>query len=73
MGRVPINDLYSTKKETCKKCRWPLPNNVDNPAYDQESLTSSLPMMGINLTDLNDMRDSYNNGGPVTLTVVLAF
>ncbi|KAA1079658.1 hypothetical protein PGT21_020011 [Puccinia graminis f. sp. tritici] len=51
-------------KNTDGLSRWPLPNNVDNPAYDQENLPSSLPIMGINVTDLNeeffnDIRDSY--------------
>jgi hypothetical protein len=44
--------------------RLPLLKNRDNPAYEQEKLTSSLPIMGINVTDLNeeclnDIRESY--------------
>ncbi|MBW0576231.1 hypothetical protein O181_115946 [Austropuccinia psidii MF-1] len=44
--------------------RWPLPNNIDNPAYVPEEASSQIPIEGISFTDLNttffeEVRNSY--------------
>ncbi|MBW0562073.1 hypothetical protein O181_101788 [Austropuccinia psidii MF-1] len=33
--------------------RWPLPNNIDNPAYVPEESSPQIPIEGISVTDLN--------------------
>ncbi|MBW0496054.1 hypothetical protein O181_035769 [Austropuccinia psidii MF-1] len=33
--------------------RWPLPNNIDNPAYMAEEASPKIPIEGISVTDLN--------------------
>ncbi|MBW0470987.1 hypothetical protein O181_010702 [Austropuccinia psidii MF-1] len=32
--------------------RWPLPNNIDNPAYVPEEASPQIPILGISVTDL---------------------
>ncbi|MBW0549681.1 hypothetical protein O181_089396 [Austropuccinia psidii MF-1] len=44
--------------------RWPLPNNIDNPAYVPEEASPKIPIEGIIVTDLNttffeEVRNSY--------------
>ncbi|MBW0563638.1 hypothetical protein O181_103353 [Austropuccinia psidii MF-1] len=44
--------------------RWPLPNNIDNPAYVPEEASPQIPIEGISFTDLNttlfeEVRNSY--------------
>ncbi|MBW0556461.1 hypothetical protein O181_096176 [Austropuccinia psidii MF-1] len=44
--------------------RWPLPNNIYNPAYVPEEASPQIPIEGISVTDLNtiffeDVRNSY--------------
>ncbi|MBW0567953.1 hypothetical protein O181_107668 [Austropuccinia psidii MF-1] len=44
--------------------RWPLPNNIDNPAYVPEKASPHIPIEGISVTDLNttffeEVRNSY--------------
>ncbi|MBW0544795.1 hypothetical protein O181_084510, partial [Austropuccinia psidii MF-1] len=44
--------------------RWPLPNNIYNPAYAPEEASPQIPIEGISVTDLNttffkEVRDSY--------------
>ncbi|MBW0559090.1 hypothetical protein O181_098805, partial [Austropuccinia psidii MF-1] len=44
--------------------RWPLPNNIDNPAYVPEEASPQIPIEGISVTDLNTtlfevVRNSY--------------
>ncbi|MBW0513046.1 hypothetical protein O181_052761 [Austropuccinia psidii MF-1] len=44
--------------------RWPLPNNIDNPAYFPEEASPQIPIEGISVTDLNttffeEVRNSY--------------
>ncbi|MBW0556000.1 hypothetical protein O181_095715 [Austropuccinia psidii MF-1] len=44
--------------------RWPLPNNIDNPAYVPEDSSPQIPIEGISVTDLNttffeEVRNSY--------------
>ncbi|MBW0570152.1 hypothetical protein O181_109867 [Austropuccinia psidii MF-1] len=44
--------------------RWPLPNNIDNPAYVPEEDSPQIPIEGIIVTDLNTtffegVRNSY--------------
>ncbi|MBW0530100.1 hypothetical protein O181_069815 [Austropuccinia psidii MF-1] len=44
--------------------RWPLPNNIDNPAYVPEEASPQIPMEAISVTDLNttffeEVRNSY--------------
>ncbi|MBW0536207.1 hypothetical protein O181_075922 [Austropuccinia psidii MF-1] len=33
--------------------RWPLPNNIDNPAYVPAAASPQIPIEGISATDLN--------------------
>ncbi|MBW0564509.1 hypothetical protein O181_104224 [Austropuccinia psidii MF-1] len=45
--------------------RWPLPNNIDNPAYVPEEASPQIPIEGISFTDVNttlfeELRSSYN-------------
>ncbi|MBW0534687.1 hypothetical protein O181_074402 [Austropuccinia psidii MF-1] len=44
--------------------RWPLTNNIDNPAYIPEEVSPQIPIEGISVTDLNttffqEVRNSY--------------
>ncbi|MBW0529893.1 hypothetical protein O181_069608 [Austropuccinia psidii MF-1] len=44
--------------------RWPLPNDIDNPAYVPEEASPQIPVEGISVTDLNttlfeEVRNSY--------------
>ncbi|MBW0544624.1 hypothetical protein O181_084339 [Austropuccinia psidii MF-1] len=44
--------------------RWPLPNNIYNPAYVPEEASPQIPIRGISVTDLNttffeEVRNSY--------------
>ncbi|MBW0532853.1 hypothetical protein O181_072568 [Austropuccinia psidii MF-1] len=44
--------------------RWPLPNNIDNPAYVPEEASPQIPIEGVSVTDLNttffeEVRNSY--------------
>ncbi|MBW0579698.1 hypothetical protein O181_119413 [Austropuccinia psidii MF-1] len=44
--------------------RWPLTNNIDNPAYVQEEASPEIPIEGMSVTDLNttffeEVRNSY--------------
>ncbi|MBW0484150.1 hypothetical protein O181_023865 [Austropuccinia psidii MF-1] len=44
--------------------RWPLPNDIDNPAYVPEEASPQIPIEGISVTDLNtplfeEVRNSY--------------
>ncbi|MBW0463632.1 hypothetical protein O181_003347 [Austropuccinia psidii MF-1] len=44
--------------------RWPLPNNIDNPAYVPEEASPQIPIEGISVTDLDttffeEVRNSY--------------
>ncbi|MBW0564907.1 hypothetical protein O181_104622 [Austropuccinia psidii MF-1] len=44
--------------------RWPLPNNIYNPAYVPEEAFPQIPIEGISVTDLNttfleEVRNSY--------------
>ncbi|MBW0566711.1 hypothetical protein O181_106426 [Austropuccinia psidii MF-1] len=44
--------------------RWPLPNNIDNPAYVPEEPSPQIPIEGMSVTDLNttffeEVRNSY--------------
>ncbi|MBW0564194.1 hypothetical protein O181_103909 [Austropuccinia psidii MF-1] len=44
--------------------RWPLPNNIYNPAYGPEEASPQIPIEGISVTDLNttffeEVRNSY--------------
>ncbi|MBW0477213.1 hypothetical protein O181_016928 [Austropuccinia psidii MF-1] len=44
--------------------RWPLPKNIDNPAYVAEGASPQIPIEGISVTDLKttffeEIRDSY--------------
>ncbi|MBW0461584.1 hypothetical protein O181_001299 [Austropuccinia psidii MF-1] len=44
--------------------RWPLPNNIDNTAYEPEEASPQIPITGISVTDLNttffeEVRSSY--------------
>ncbi|MBW0558541.1 hypothetical protein O181_098256 [Austropuccinia psidii MF-1] len=45
--------------------RWPLPNDIDNPAYVPEEASPQIPMEGISVTDLNttffEVRNSYTH------------
>ncbi|MBW0527713.1 hypothetical protein O181_067428 [Austropuccinia psidii MF-1] len=44
--------------------RWPLPDNIDNPAYVPEEASPQITIEGISVTDLNttffeELRNSY--------------
>ncbi|MBW0550597.1 hypothetical protein O181_090312 [Austropuccinia psidii MF-1] len=44
--------------------RWPLPNDIDYPAYVPETISPQIPIEGISVTDLNttpfeEVRNSY--------------
>ncbi|MBW0513434.1 hypothetical protein O181_053149 [Austropuccinia psidii MF-1] len=44
--------------------RWPLPNDIDNPAYVPEEASPQIPIEGISVTDLNitffeEVRNNY--------------
>ncbi|MBW0478262.1 hypothetical protein O181_017977 [Austropuccinia psidii MF-1] len=46
--------------------RWPLPNNIDKPAYVPEEASPQIPIEGINVTDMNtaffeEVRDSHTH------------
>ncbi|MBW0497834.1 hypothetical protein O181_037549 [Austropuccinia psidii MF-1] len=54
----------NTHKNVDGLSRWPLPNNIDNPAYLPEETFPHIPIEGISVTDLNttsfeDVRNSY--------------
>ncbi|MBW0504379.1 hypothetical protein O181_044094 [Austropuccinia psidii MF-1] len=47
--------------------RWPLPNNIDNPAYVPEEASPQMLIEGISLTDMNTtffekVRNRYTKG-----------
>ncbi|MBW0554657.1 hypothetical protein O181_094372 [Austropuccinia psidii MF-1] len=49
---------------TDRLSRWPLSNNIDNPAYVPEEASPQIPIEGISVTDLNttlfeEVRNSY--------------
>ncbi|MBW0565471.1 hypothetical protein O181_105186 [Austropuccinia psidii MF-1] len=54
----------SIHKEADGLRRWPLPNNIDNPAYFPEEASPQIPIEGISVTHLNttfleEVRNSY--------------
>ncbi|MBW0553721.1 hypothetical protein O181_093436 [Austropuccinia psidii MF-1] len=53
-GNMTIAHTYGN---ICKNLdglrRWPLPNNIDNPAYVPEEASPQIPIEGISITDLN--------------------
>ncbi|MBW0592460.1 hypothetical protein O181_132175 [Austropuccinia psidii MF-1] len=54
----------NTHKNADGLSRWPLPNNIDNPAYVPEEASPQIPIEGIGVTDLNttffeEVRHSY--------------
>ncbi|MBW0513086.1 hypothetical protein O181_052801 [Austropuccinia psidii MF-1] len=56
-GDIPINSDGLS--------RWPLPNNIYNPAFVPEESSPQIPIEGISITDLNteffeEVRKSYN-------------
>ncbi|MBW0519337.1 hypothetical protein O181_059052 [Austropuccinia psidii MF-1] len=47
--------------------RWPLKNDIDNPAYVPEEASPQIPIEGISVTDFNatffeEVRNSYTQG-----------
>ncbi|MBW0512895.1 hypothetical protein O181_052610 [Austropuccinia psidii MF-1] len=51
-------------KDTDGLRRWPLPNDIDNPAYVPEEASPQIPIEGISVTELNttffqEVRNSY--------------
>ncbi|MBW0561518.1 hypothetical protein O181_101233 [Austropuccinia psidii MF-1] len=40
-------------KNAYEMSRWPLPNNIDNPAYVPEEASPQIPIEGISVIDLN--------------------
>ncbi|MBW0568712.1 hypothetical protein O181_108427, partial [Austropuccinia psidii MF-1] len=64
-GNMPIvhkdGDIH---KNADGLSRWPLPSNIDNPAYVPEEDSPQIPIEGISVTDLNttffeEVRNSY--------------
>ncbi|MBW0552223.1 hypothetical protein O181_091938 [Austropuccinia psidii MF-1] len=54
----------NTHKNADGLSRWPLPNNIDNPAYVPEEASPQIPIGGISVTDLyttffEEVRHSY--------------
>ncbi|MBW0489711.1 hypothetical protein O181_029426 [Austropuccinia psidii MF-1] len=52
--------------------RWPLPKDIDNPAYVPEKASSQIPIEGISVTDLNttffeELRNSYTQDNNCSL------
>ncbi|MBW0505243.1 hypothetical protein O181_044958 [Austropuccinia psidii MF-1] len=64
-GNVTIAHKYgNTQRNADVLSRWPLPNNVDNPAYAPEETSQQIPIERISITDLNttffeEVRNSY--------------
>ncbi|MBW0529155.1 hypothetical protein O181_068870, partial [Austropuccinia psidii MF-1] len=64
-GNIPIVQKDGNiHKNADRLSRWPLPNNIDNPAYVPEKASPQLPIEGISVTDLNttffkEVRSSY--------------
>ncbi|MBW0524318.1 hypothetical protein O181_064033 [Austropuccinia psidii MF-1] len=55
--------------------RWPLPNNIENPAYVPEESSSQIPIEGISVTDLNTsfFEASYANYPLKTVNTTLQY
>lgn len=57
--------------------RWPLPNTPDNPAYDEEKVEETNPIMHVSITDLDtqffdNIREAYqHNKNTVIITAAL--
>ncbi|MBW0557309.1 hypothetical protein O181_097024 [Austropuccinia psidii MF-1] len=52
--------------------RWPLPNNIDNPAYVPEESSPKIPIEGMGITELNttffeELRNSYTQDENCTI------
>ncbi|MBW0591222.1 hypothetical protein O181_130937 [Austropuccinia psidii MF-1] len=52
-------------KNADRLSRWPLPYNIDNPAYVPEETSPQIPIEGISVTELNttffeEVRNSYD-------------
>ncbi|MBW0516250.1 hypothetical protein O181_055965 [Austropuccinia psidii MF-1] len=64
-GNITIVHKYGNiHKNADGLSRWPLPNNIDNPAYVPEEASPQIPIEGISVKDLNttffeEVRDSY--------------
>ncbi|MBW0474884.1 hypothetical protein O181_014599 [Austropuccinia psidii MF-1] len=64
-GNMTIAHKYGNiNKNADGLSRWPLPNDIDNPAYVQEEASPQIPIEGINVTYLNttlfeELRNSY--------------
>ncbi|MBW0516392.1 hypothetical protein O181_056107 [Austropuccinia psidii MF-1] len=64
-GNMNIAHKYGNiHKDSEGLIRWPLPNNIDNPAYVAEEASSQIPIEGISVTDLKtpffeEVRNSY--------------
>ncbi|MBW0539138.1 hypothetical protein O181_078853 [Austropuccinia psidii MF-1] len=59
-----VHKDWNIHKNTDELRRWPLPNDIDNPAYVPEEPSPQIPIEGISVTDLNttffeEVRDSY--------------
>ncbi|MBW0548064.1 hypothetical protein O181_087779 [Austropuccinia psidii MF-1] len=48
-----VNKDGNIHKHSDGLSRWPLPNNIDNPAYVPEEASPQIPIEGISVTDLN--------------------
>ncbi|MBW0473288.1 hypothetical protein O181_013003 [Austropuccinia psidii MF-1] len=60
-----IHKVGNIHKNADGLSRWPIPNNIDNPAYVPEEASAQIPIEGISVTDLNttffeEVRNSYN-------------
>ncbi|MBW0565434.1 hypothetical protein O181_105149 [Austropuccinia psidii MF-1] len=64
-GNMTIVHKYgNVHKNADGLSRWPLPNDIDNPAYVPEEASPQIPIKGISATDLNttffeEVRNSY--------------
>ncbi|MBW0460634.1 hypothetical protein O181_000349 [Austropuccinia psidii MF-1] len=59
-----VHEDSKIHKNVDELSRWPLPNNIDNPAYVPEEASPQIPIDGISVTDmkttfLEEVRNSY--------------
>ncbi|MBW0534191.1 hypothetical protein O181_073906 [Austropuccinia psidii MF-1] len=59
-----VHEEGNIHKNADGRRRWPLPNNINNPAYVPEEASPQIPIEGISVTDLNttffvEVRNSY--------------
>ncbi|MBW0467269.1 hypothetical protein O181_006984 [Austropuccinia psidii MF-1] len=56
-----VHNHENTHKNADRLHRWPLPNNIDNPAYVPEEAAPQIPIEGSSVTNLHKTFFSYSN------------